>query len=79
METAAANRRGDGIADVPLAARIVLAADLVDEADITVSPVFAGTQTSPPTPSLPQVTRFRLAHVLHGDDTLMLRYLAAGR
>lgn len=63
----------------PRLLRDLIAADLVDEADITVSPVFAGTQTSPPTPSLPHVTRFRLAHVLHGDDTLMLRYLAAGR
>ncbi|MGN6413709.1 dihydrofolate reductase family protein [Flexivirga sp.] len=63
----------------PRLLRDLVAADLVDEADITVSPVFAGTETSPPTPSLPRVNRFRLAHVLHGDDTLMLRYLAAGR
>jgi riboflavin biosynthesis pyrimidine reductase len=59
--------------------RDLVAADLVDEADITVSPVFAGTENSPSTPALPQVSEFRLAHVLHGDDTLMMRYLAQGR
>lgn len=59
--------------------RDLVAADLVDEADITVSPVFAGTATSPDTSALPQVSEFRLAHVLHGDDTLMMRYLTPGR
>lgn len=57
----------------------LVAVDLVDEADITVSPLFAGTENSPSTPALPQVAEFRLAHVLHGDDTLMMRYLAPGR
>lgn len=59
--------------------RDLVAADLVDEADITVSPVFAGTEKSPSTSSLPKVTEFRLAHALYGDDTMMLRYLAQGR
>ncbi|MFC6704726.1 dihydrofolate reductase family protein [Flexivirga alba] len=59
--------------------RDLVAADLVDEADITVSPVFAGTALSPDTSALPQVTEFRLAHALYGDDTMMMRYLAQGR
>lgn len=63
----------------PQLLRDLVAADLVDEADITVSPVFAGTENSPSTPAMPQVSEFRLAHVLHGDDTLMMRYLAPGR
>lgn len=63
----------------PRLLRDLVAADLVDEADITLSPVFAGNETSPSTPSLPHVTAFRLAHVLHGEDTLMMRYLAEGR
>lgn len=63
----------------PRLLRDLVAADLVDEADITVSPVFAGTEPSPTSPALPAVTQFRLAHVLHGEDTLMMRYLAAGR
>jgi len=57
----------------------LVAANLVDEADITVSPVFAGTATSPPTPALAQVDTFKLAHVLHGDGALMMRYLAIRR
>lgn len=54
----------------------LVAAELVDEADITVSPVFAGTEASPTTPVLAQVATFRLAHVLQGDGALMMRYLA---
>lgn len=63
----------------PKLLRDLIAADLVDEADITVSPVFAGNETSPQTPSLSHVAEFRLASVLHGDATLMMRYLAEGR
>ena len=63
----------------PRLLRDLVAADLVDEADITVSPVFAGTALSPDTAALPQVTEFRLAHALYGDDTMMMRYLAQGR
>ncbi|WP_446666497.1 dihydrofolate reductase family protein [Flexivirga sp. B27] len=58
--------------------RNLVEAGLVDEADITVSPVFAGTEHSPSTKALPQVTSFHLAHVLYGEQTLMLRYLAEG-
>ena len=63
----------------PRLLRDLVAADVVDEADITVSPVFAGTGNSPHTPALPQVSTFRLVHVLHGESTLMMRYLAQGR
>lgn len=59
--------------------RDLVAADLVDEADITLAPYFAGTATSPTTPALPDVTQYRLAHVLEGENTLMMRYLARGR
>lgn len=54
----------------------LIAAKLVDEADITVSPVFTGTATSPSTPALAQVDTFTLAHVLQGGGALMMRYLA---
>jgi riboflavin biosynthesis pyrimidine reductase len=54
----------------------LVAAELVDEADITVSPVFAGTGASPRTPVLAHVSAFRLAQVLQGDGALMMRYLA---
>ncbi|MBB2893788.1 dihydrofolate reductase family protein [Flexivirga oryzae] len=60
----------------PRLLRDLVGAGLVDEADITVSPVFAGTATSPPTPALAQVNSFKLAHVLQGDGALMMRYLA---
>lgn len=59
----------------PRLLRDLIAAGLVDEADITISPTFAGTATSPPTPALPQVAQFRLAHVLQGEGALMARYL----
>ncbi|WP_370247923.1 dihydrofolate reductase family protein [Nocardioides sp.] len=63
----------------PTLLRDLVAADLVDEADITFSPTFAGTAQGPSTATLPDVARFRLAHVLHGEDFLMARYLAPGR
>lgn len=53
----------------------LLAADLVDEADITVSPTFTGTGHSPQTSLLPDVARFELVQVLQGGDFLMNRYL----
>jgi len=49
--------------------------DRLDEADITLSPVFAGTAQTPRTRGLEQVAGFALAHVLTGDDGLMNRYL----
>ncbi|GAB2802097.1 pyrimidine reductase family protein [Actinoallomurus bryophytorum] len=55
------------------------AADAIDEADITISPTFAGTGPSPTTAGLPDVVRHRLVHVLQGDGFLMARYLAPGR
>jgi riboflavin biosynthesis pyrimidine reductase len=56
-----------------------IAADLLDEADISIAPLFAGTATTPTTPALAEVSQFRLVHVLHGDDFLMARYLGPGR
>lgn len=53
----------------------LVAADVVDEADITLSPVFAGTGHSPQTSALLDVARFRLAHVIVRDGFLMNRYL----
>lgn len=53
----------------------VVAADLLDEADITVSPVFAGTATSPRTRGLEEVARFTLAHLLTAESFLMARYV----
>lgn len=52
---------------------------LVDEADITVSPTFVGTELSPVTLGIDlesaSQARFELAHALTQDDFLMLRYL----
>ena len=53
----------------------LLAADLVDEADITISPTFAGTGHSPQTSLLPQVSRFELVQVLLNDGFVMNRYV----
>lgn len=55
----------------------LVSADLVDEADITVSPTFAGTGESPRTPAIDPV-RYQLAHALTEDDFVMLRYLRRG-
>lgn len=63
----------------PQLLRNLVEADVIDEADITLAPIFAGTGDSPSTDSLPDVSHFRLAHVLQGDGTLMMRYLAQGR
>jgi riboflavin biosynthesis pyrimidine reductase len=59
----------------PTLLRDLIAAELVDEADITISPMFAGTERSPDAPMLPEVARFHLAHVLTRDGFLMARYL----
>lgn len=53
----------------------LLAAGLVDEADITVSPTFSGTGHSPQTSLLPCVAEFELVQVLLKDGFLMNRYL----
>ncbi|WP_229054838.1 dihydrofolate reductase family protein [Aeromicrobium sp. Leaf350] len=55
--------------------RDLLAAGVVDEADITVSPMFVGTAGSPSTPLLSEAVRGELAGLLVGDDFLMARYL----
>jgi riboflavin biosynthesis pyrimidine reductase len=53
----------------------LVASGMLDEADITVSPVFAGTNPSPHTPGLPSVAQFELTQVLTADGFLMARYL----
>lgn len=53
----------------------MVAAELVDEADITLSPTFSGTIHSPVTPSLEQVRTFELVQLLERDGFLMGRYL----
>ena len=51
-----------------------VAADLLDEADITVSPLFAGTARTPRTGGLDVPARFELRHVLSAGGFLMCRY-----
>ena len=53
----------------------MIAAELVDEADITLSPTFSGTARSPVTPSLDEVHSFELVQLLERDGFLMGRYL----
>lgn len=59
----------------PRLLRDLVAAGLVDEADITLSPVFAGTDASPTTAALAQIASFTLTQVFQGDGALMMRYL----
>ncbi|GAB3248925.1 dihydrofolate reductase family protein [Nocardioides dilutus] len=59
----------------PTLLRHLVAAGMVDEADITVSPVMTGTGTSPDTPRLPSVVGFDLVQVLTEDGFLMGRYV----
>lgn len=58
----------------------LVATGLLDEADITISPMFAGTSETPRTPGLATTVGFELAHVLSADSFLMARYVrpAAG-
>lgn len=56
----------------------LIAAELLDEADITVAPLFSGTNMSPHTPGLPEVAEFELAQLLTADGFLMARYVRAG-
>lgn len=56
-----------------------VAADLLDEADITLSPMFTGTSRTPLTETLPESARFDLVQVLHEKGVLMTRYLAPRR
>jgi riboflavin biosynthesis pyrimidine reductase len=55
----------------------LLAADLLDEADITIAPTFAGTATTPRTAGMQHVVGFELQHVLHAESFLMTRYTRA--
>ncbi len=57
----------------------LVADDLLDEADITVSPTFAGTARTPRTSGLESVAGLELAHVLHAESFLMCRYLRPAR
>lgn len=56
----------------------VVAAGLLDEADITLSPMFAGTASSPRTPGLEHTVGLELRHVLHAESFLMVRYTRGG-
>ena len=49
-------------------------AELLDEADITVSPMLVGTEKTPDTPMLQAPASFELQHVLTAEEFLMLRY-----
>ena len=53
----------------------VARAGLVDEADITVSPMFAGHAHVSPTDGLSEVVGFDLVHVLTAEGFLMCRYV----
>lgn len=53
----------------------IAAADLLDEADITVSPLLAGSQLTPRTPALVTPLRFELAHIITEDGFVMNRYV----
>ncbi len=53
----------------------VVDAGLLDEADITMAPLFAGGEYTLRAPALPELRRFHLAHVIAGDGYLMNRYL----
>ena len=57
----------------------LIGADLVDEVDITIAPLLAGTGETPRTPMLDHPARYRLAHVLEGDGYLMTRYISENR
>lgn len=62
----------------PTLLETLVAAGLLDEADITLSPSFAGTAQTPRTSGLESVVGFELAHVLQAESFLMCRYLCAG-
>lgn len=61
----------------PTLLEAVVSADLLDEADITLSPVFAGTAKTPRTSGLAEVARFELAHLIAAESYLMARYVRA--
>lgn len=55
------------------------AAGLVDEVDITIAPLFAGTGRTPATGVLEQAVRFALTHVIESEGFLMTRYVREAR
>ena len=59
----------------PTLLEAVVRADLLDEADITLSPVFAGTAKTPRTSGLAGVARFEMAHLIAAESHLMARYV----
>ncbi|MEK7409848.1 MAG: dihydrofolate reductase family protein [Actinomycetota bacterium] len=60
----------------PLLNAAMFAADLVDEINITISPLVVGGLGPRVTQSAPDLHgRFELAHVIHADDFLFIRYL----
>lgn len=63
----------------PTFLREMVVAGVVDEGDITVSPLLPGTGTSPRTEVLSHPARARLEQVLRGGDFLMNRYLLGDR
>ncbi len=62
----------------PSLLREVAAADLLDEADLTFSPMLVGTSATPATDMLPEPRRFELAHVLTAEHFVMSRYVRGG-
>ncbi|MGN6250529.1 MAG: dihydrofolate reductase family protein [Marmoricola sp.] len=57
----------------------LVADDLLDEADVTLAPLFAGTDLTARTPMLKAPRRFEPVHALHEDGYQMLRLTRAGR
>jgi riboflavin biosynthesis pyrimidine reductase len=50
---------------------------LLDEADLTLAPLFTGTGVTPSTPAVVPPGRFELVHSLHEGSYQMLRYIRA--
>jgi riboflavin biosynthesis pyrimidine reductase len=60
----------------PTLLRQMLAADLVDELDLSLAPTLGG--CAPAVPGLPALARMHLAQVLEGDGFLFTRFLRPG-
>lgn len=56
----------------------LIEAELLDEADLTLAPLFTGTGATPSTPVVVPPGRFDLVHALHEESYQMLRYVRAG-
>ena len=63
----------------PSLLQAMIAADLVDEVDITIAPLVSGNDATARTAMLDEPTRYRLVQVLEAEEFLMTRYLAEGR